>query len=214
MNWLDVLIIIALGTSVAIGVLRGFVRECFSLASYVIGYLMASGTYAFFAARLYWLIKNPQARIILCFGIIFIVTVILVNLAGRLLRKLISKAKGLSMVDRIVGLIFGFCRGVLILSLIMIPVSLFPVLGSDSIRNSTLAPSLKIVSRELAAWAFSEKNIVKSSGIKNGMDFLKEKVDDGIDSLKKATSAGKTGKDASGISQKDREKLNQLLEKL
>lgn len=234
MNWLDVLIIIALGTSVVIGVLRGFVRECFSLASYAIGYFTASGTYAFFSAHLGGIIKNPQAREILSFGVIFILAVILVNLAGRLLRKLISKAKGLSMVDRSVGFLFGFCRGVLILSLIMIPLSLFPVIGSASIRNSTLAPSLKVVSKKLANWAFSEKNIVNSIEIENGMNFLREKMDGGMDSFRNATQAAKEkasekiGQKAtdsakaskgshgaeSGISEKDRKKLNELLEKL
>lgn len=235
MNWLDVLIIVALGTSVAIGILRGFIRECFSLAAYAIGYLTASGTYAFFSSYLVEIIKNPQAREILSFGVIFILVVLLVNLAGRLLRKLISKAKGLSIADRFVGFLFGFCRGVLILALIMIPLSLFPVIGPESIRNSTLAPSLKLVSKELANWAFSEKNIVKSIEIKKGINFLKEKMDGGIDSFKKATQAAKEtvsekigqkamdpakvgngikGADESGISEKDREKLNKLLENL
>lgn len=232
MNWLDVVIIIALGTSVAIGVLRGFIRECFSLAAYAIGYLTASGTYAFFSPYLGGFIKNPQAREILSFGAIFILVVLLVNLAGRLLRKLVSKAKGLSTVDRLVGLLFGFCRGVLILSLIMIPLSLFPVIGSASIRSSTLAPYLKLVSKELANWAFSEKNMVKSIEIKNGMDFLRDKMDGGLDSLKSATQAAKEqvsesisqkvkdsakgikGADGNGISEKDRQKLNELLEKL
>jgi len=234
MNWLDILIVVAVGTSVAIGVLRGFVRECFSLAAYVVGYLVATGTYVFVAELFTGIIRSPQLREILSFAVIFIIAVVLTNLLGRYLRKLIAKAKGLSLADRVVGLTFGFCRGVLILALVMIPLSLFPALGSDSIRGSSLAPYLMMVSRELSRWAFSEDNVLKSDKIKIRVDTFSETVGGGVNTLKKAAEDAKdkvsekigenilapsTEKDGekrekTGITQEDRKQLNQLIEQL
>ncbi len=235
MNWLDILIIVAVGTSVVIGVLRGIVRECFSLASYLIGYLAATATYTLFSDHLKGIINNPQAREVISFGVIFVIALILVNLVGRLLRKLISKKKALSFVDRMIGLTFGFCRGVIILALLMIPLSLFPVIGSQAIRGSVVAPYLMVASRELSNWAFSDRNVMESLNIKVKMDSLKEKIGGGVESIKKAARnvKGKVSEKLSentlgilkknkkndedkdtGITQKDREKLNQLLEGL
>ena len=234
MNWLDILIVAAVGTSVAIGVLRGFVRECFSLAAYMVGYLVATGTYVFIADLFTGIICSPQIREILSFAIIFILAVVLTNLLGRYLRKLIAKAKGLSLADRLVGLTFGFCRGVLILALVMIPLSLFPAIGSDSIRGSTLAPYLIMVSRELSRWAFSEDNVLKSDKIKIRVETFSETLGGGVDTFKKAAEEAKAkvsekigekilapsteengGKrEKTGITPEDRKQLNQLIEQL
>ncbi len=237
MNWLDIFFIVAVGISVVIGVLRGFVRECFSLASYVIGYLVASGTYTLFAANLHGIINHPQGREIFSFASIFILVVILVNLTGKFLRRLIYKARALSAADRLVGLTFGFARGVLILALLMIPLSLFTAIGSPALRNSTLAPYLINISRELSNWAFSEENMGRSVKFRTRIDIFKKNLSGNINSVKQATKSAKKivaekagtmgGKESTpsqkevkgasenkgtNITQKDREKLNQLLE--
>ena len=114
LNAADWVIITVVGLSMLISLLRGFVREAFSLAGWVLGFVVAM----VFADRLAYLltgfINDATGRDIVAFALLFVLTLIAVALAGKLLRSLVQFA-GLGLLDRVLGMAFGFARGVFIL---------------------------------------------------------------------------------------------------
>ncbi len=99
--------------SVALGVWRGVVGEIIALVAWVL---------AFFAAK--WLgeevaqtfmtgIADPAIRIVAAWVAIFIVVLILMALLRLAVHGLL-KALGLSLTDRLLGIVFGVARGLVI----------------------------------------------------------------------------------------------------
>ena len=220
MNWIDISIIVLLGISVLYSLLRGFIKELFSLAAIIIGVFVASQFYQHLSNYLFRFIRNSIVTDIIGFVIIFIVIAILVSFIGRFVRRLLRKGKALTFIDRLAGGMLGILKGVLILSLILIPINLFPSLGSEMMLKSKLLPYLIVISRELTKLSFTD--IEKKLG---GNPILKEevkkKLSHGMDSVKKTFLDKKewikkrekevrtlTGED---ISENDKAKLDKLL---
>ncbi len=115
----DIVIAVAIAISVVVGLMRGFVKEAISIASLLIA-IWAALRFGYAAGTLSkgWL---NSAELQIWFGRILIFIVILA--VGGLLGWGISKIVRLSAVsgtDRILGVIFGFCRGVLLIAVFII----------------------------------------------------------------------------------------------
>lgn len=99
--------------SLAIGLWRGVIGEIVALLAWVL---------AFFAAKLWGEevariafagLADPAVRIVAAWVSVFVVVLLAMSLARLLLRRLL-KALGLTLTDRLLGLIFGAARGLLI----------------------------------------------------------------------------------------------------
>ena len=91
----------------------GAIREAASLAGWVIAFYVATH---FGDAVAPWLPRSMTegtAGAVILFLVMFIGTRILVWLAGRMARGMVS-AVGLSSLDRLLGAAFGFCKGMVI----------------------------------------------------------------------------------------------------
>lgn len=111
---LDLLILAVVAVSVLIGAVRGFVREAFSLAVWVLAFaaaaLGAREASVFFED---W-IAEEGLRMPVAFGALFLAALILGNLAVRLLGMLVD-ATGLTGLDRTLGTLFGAARALVLL---------------------------------------------------------------------------------------------------
>ena len=114
MTSFDYVVMAIVSASVALGVWRGVVGEIIALAAWVL---------AFFAAR-WWgsevaqviyggLIADPALRIVAAWVTVFVVVLVLMALLRLAVHGLL-KALGLSLTDRLLGVIFGLARGLLI----------------------------------------------------------------------------------------------------
>lgn len=113
MTGLDYALLGVMALSIAWGVWRGLVREVISLAGWVIAFLAANLLAGPLAEYLPRSIENAELRVLLAFIAVFIVVLAVTTLAGALLAKLL-KAAGLGGLDRTLGALFGFARGLLI----------------------------------------------------------------------------------------------------
>jgi membrane protein required for colicin V production len=115
----DILIAVVVVVSVLIGFVRGFVKEAISIASLLIAIWAA----IFFGASVGTISEQwiSSAELQLWFGRILIFVVILTvgGLLGWGLSKLV-RLSVLSGTDRVLGMIFGFCRGALLIGLVII----------------------------------------------------------------------------------------------
>jgi len=115
MNWLDLAMLGLVLLSVVIGLVRGFVQEALSLATWVLAIWLGLSFAADLAALLPAGIENARLRLIIGFAALFIVTL----LAGAVLNTLaghLVKYTGIGGTDRLLGVLFGAVRGVLVLA--------------------------------------------------------------------------------------------------
>ncbi len=114
LNAADWVIVSVIGVSTLASLLRGFVREAFSLAGWVLAFVAALLLSDRLAYLLSGWIADETGRAIVAFALLFVITLIAAGLCGRLLRSLIEFA-GLGAFDRVLGMAFGFARGVFVL---------------------------------------------------------------------------------------------------
>jgi len=111
MNWLDIILIVALFLATFIGFRWGTIRVAVILAGLILGVFLAGRFYSSFADWLH--IGNDTTAKILAFIIIFIAVVAAAVVLAFLLRKTIATIK-LGWADRLSGAILGFIAGAVI----------------------------------------------------------------------------------------------------
>jgi membrane protein required for colicin V production len=120
MNWIDAVILIILILSVVSGFINGFVKEVASLAGLILGIWGAIKFSTYTAGKLYdWFDMSGQYVGIIAFIITFILIVVVIHFIGILADKLIN-AIALGFLNRILGMVFGILKSVLILSVIFV----------------------------------------------------------------------------------------------
>ena len=103
MTTFDIVVYSILGLSVILSLFKGFVKEVFSLLSYLGGYLMASKYQGVFSQLLMESVPSKPIAMLIAFAGIFIVTAIIISITGRIARGLIMSATQLSGFDRLGG---------------------------------------------------------------------------------------------------------------
>jgi membrane protein required for colicin V production len=119
MNWADWAILAILGVSVAISLMRGFVREAMSLAVWLAAFIVAMVFHQQLGLWLTDLIEAPSLRLMAAWLILFVAVLLVGGLVNYLLGQLVD-ATGLSGTDRLLGMIFGGVRGVVVVTVLLI----------------------------------------------------------------------------------------------
>jgi membrane protein required for colicin V production len=132
MNWLDALIVIVLILSLVNGFINGFVKEVASLAALIIGIWGAIKFSTFTAGKLYDYFDMTGHYVgVIAFLITFGLIVVLIHFIGILADRIVN-AVALGFINRILGIVFGLLKSVLIMSVI------FVVLNAIDARRSFL----------------------------------------------------------------------------
>ena len=137
-NWLDCILAAIVVASVVAAMMKGFVQELISLASVLIGLVVAAFGYSRAALWFDDLTKSHEIALGLGFLVLFLGTLLVGALVGLLARKLIKTA-GIQWFDRFLGGIFGLVRGVLVDAILLMAMLAFAI-KPDAVRQSALAP--------------------------------------------------------------------------
>ncbi|GIU08529.1 MULTISPECIES: CvpA family protein [Shewanella] len=144
MVWIDYAIIIVIGLSTLISLVRGFVKEAMSLVVWFAAFFIASQFYLKLATHLTQM-QDEMVRNGVAIAILFVSTLILGALVNYLIGQLVSKT-GLSGTDRVLGLCFGALRGALIVSALLFFMDAFTgAPNTDWWQDSTLVPEFGVV---------------------------------------------------------------------
>lgn len=119
MIWVDIVIPGIIAISALLSLLRGFVREALSLLGWLAAFWIALTFAQDFADLLLTGISAPSLRVVVSFTILFVVTLVVTALVNRLAGSLVSKT-GLSGTDRMIGMIFGIARGVVLVAVLVL----------------------------------------------------------------------------------------------
>ncbi|MBT5462631.1 MAG: CvpA family protein, partial [Gammaproteobacteria bacterium] len=113
---LDWIILAILLVSTILSAFRGFVREALALGSWILAVIVARWFAPALSMHLSPFIDMASARTLMAYGILIIGTLIVCGLLTRVLSELI-RVSGLSATDRLLGMVFGFLRGALVVLL-------------------------------------------------------------------------------------------------
>ncbi|KTC78281.1 CvpA family protein [Legionella brunensis] len=135
--WVDLLIIAVIALSVITGLIRGFVKELIALSVWVLAIWLAFSYSQTLDPWLQKYIQDKTARTVTAFILILVATLIAGGIVNALL-SFILKRSGLSGTDRILGMGFGFVRGVFIVALIMVVIKMTSLPYQEYSSNSKL----------------------------------------------------------------------------
>lgn len=142
---LDWMIIAVVVLSTLLSLKRGFVKEVMSLVTWVVAFIVAVKFTSPLQTLLVDQVQNDQIRYVVAFIALFIATLVLGALVNFVLGSLVQ-ATGLSSTDRIIGMLFGFVRGGLIVVAFISLLSLSPAIEkSDMWKSSQLVPQLVVL---------------------------------------------------------------------
>ncbi|HHQ9289427.1 TPA: CvpA family protein [Legionella anisa] len=141
-QWVDLIFIVIIGLSSITGLLRGFIKEFIALGVWILA-VWAGYTYSgALNPYLQPYIQDQSLRTIAGF-VIVVLGVLIVGGIGNAILGLFLRGSGLGAMDKVLGGIFGFFRGVFILSLI------FAVLSMTSLPYQQYVQSSRIYNQML-----------------------------------------------------------------
>jgi membrane protein required for colicin V production len=137
-NWLDYGILALISVSVLMGIIRGFVREAMSLVTWVVA-LTVGILYCQPVAALFTSISMEGVRLLLAFVLLALTTLIIGGIVSYFLARLINFT-GFNITDKIIGILFGLARGVVVISLMVMLGEATPVKNDVLWKESKLVP--------------------------------------------------------------------------
>lgn len=147
MLWIDILIIAIIALSAVISLIRGFVQEALSLATWIAAFPLAWFFFRPLAVQLAPWIDVQSIRLGVAYGIILIVVLILGALVNHFMKVLVNTT-GLSGTDRLIGVFFGAARGAVVVAVLVLLAGLTPFPNDNWWQASQLIPYFQ----DMALW--------------------------------------------------------------
>lgn len=169
MHSADLVILAVLALSLIFGFIRGFVREIFALAGWILAIIIARWFNEPLAAWLAPMVGTPSVRLVLAYGSLFFGTLVACSLFAYAL-SLAVRAGGLSLLDRVFGGVFGVLRGALLV-LVALMLSA-PFVKQDAWFKESQLPKAflkyELLARDLQTKALHLVNSAKPESITPG----------------------------------------------
>lgn len=160
MNWVDIVILVIIALSAGLSLMRGFVREALSLLGLVVSFWVAIRFSHDLSNLMAGWIDSATARQVVAFVLLLVITMIASALVNYLAGQLIKKT-GLTSTDRMLGVIFGVARGVVVVAILVLLAGLMQSIPSEPWwQQSMLMPHFQ----EAAIWMrdFLPPNVAKN----------------------------------------------------
>ncbi|MBE9560858.1 MAG: CvpA family protein [Proteobacteria bacterium] len=137
MTVVDVVVIFVIFLSALFSLIRGFVKEAISLATWIIAIWLAATFAPKLAAALPGSIESEAVRLAIGFGVLFVLTLVVGAIVNTLVNQVVKKT-GLSSADRIFGVAFGILRGGLIIIVFVVIGGMTPLPDAEWWQSSIL----------------------------------------------------------------------------
>lgn len=152
-NWVDVVLGGAVVISALVGIARGLIKEVLSLLAWIIA-IWVAWKFADMVAEKYirGLIDDPTISYLAAFGGLFLVSMFALGLFNMLVSSFLASS-GLGGIDRMLGMVFGLLRGLIIAAgLVFIGKFIPPIQEMRVWEESKLQPTFA----SLAEWGITK----------------------------------------------------------
>ena len=176
MTTFDIVVCSILGLSLLSSLFKGFVKEVFSLLSYLGGFLLAIKYQGDFARVLMEAISSRPIAKVISFVTIYVLAYTIISLMGKVVRGMLVSGTKLSMFDRLMGGVVGFGRGMVIVIAVTFPLQFFPEIMKKVTKDSETIPylvkALTFVNQNIGNFKF--QNPLTDFNIDKAKEKLKE----------------------------------------
>ena len=144
---LDILAVAIVGISFVRALLKGLIPELIALAAAILGLLLAVNSFSAVSPMLERIGIGTVLSELVAFVGIFLACIIAGSLLSSLLNQFIS-ALNMKWFDRLLGGVFGLLRGWLIVAVIFLALTVFPV-SNDLVRGTVTGEYFLVVTNKL-----------------------------------------------------------------
>lgn len=148
MNSTDYIIMGVVSISVVFSVVRGFLKEAISLIAWIAAFWLAFKYISVGAGYLEGRVASANLRLGISFCVIFLFVLLVGGIINYFFAKFVKKT-GLSAIDRFLGVFFGLTRGLVVVSLALLLLSVSPASHEPWWRDSVLVPCFAPLSKWL-----------------------------------------------------------------
>ncbi|MBT3178614.1 MAG: CvpA family protein [Desulfobacula sp.] len=157
MNTFDIVIIVVISFCLIRGIFKGLIGEISGIIGVYAGFYGAYTYYPLIAVYAREWIENTDTRNLIAFFILFCGILIIVSLISVLIHKFLKFAF-LGWLDRILGLVFGGAKGILIVSVFFIMITTFLPKSSNILTGSQFSPYVAQVSKAMTFFVSKNKS--------------------------------------------------------
>ena len=151
MTAFDFMVIGVVGLSTVLAFVRGFVRVVVSLLAWVVAAVAALHFSEKVGSLLPDLGETAVTRYVVAFTLILVVVLIVGALVSYVLARLV-RAVGLGFLDRLLGALFGFARGILIAVILVLFAGLTTAPRTEWWQNALMSPTFTTAALALRPW--------------------------------------------------------------
>jgi membrane protein required for colicin V production len=151
MTIFDYVVLGIVSVSVLLSITRGVVREIVSLLGWVTAFFVASHYAINFEPLLPQTVEDESLRMLIVFVMTFFVALVVVMMGSMLLSKLV-RSVGLGLIDRIMGAVFGFARGLFVILIIVLAAGFTALPEQPFWQQALLSEPLEMIVIQVIPW--------------------------------------------------------------
>jgi membrane protein required for colicin V production len=159
MTVFDYAVLVIVGLSILLSVIRGLIREVLALLAWVVAFIAANLLGGRLAKLVPHAIPTEELRLLAGFVSVFIVALLLMSLVAMAVSRLAKRA-GLGVEDRMLGSLFGLLRGLLVVVVLVLLAGLTSLPKQRVWRDAVFRPPLQAIAVQVRQWLpadFSER---------------------------------------------------------
>ena len=145
---IDTFFIFIILASVFIGFLKGFIKEIISISALLLAAWVSTNFGSYFGSYFAPWINEPVGQLWAGYLFSFIVVIFMGMITARILSKIFRLSVSVK-IDRIMGAVFGFCRGAILLAIIVLGGQLTNAVEKEWWVNSQYIPYAKLLADKL-----------------------------------------------------------------
>ena len=151
MTLFDYAVLLIIGVSILLSIMRGFMREVMALLAWVVAFWVANLFTDQVAPQLPAAIPSPELRYLAAFALLFLATLLVMMLLAIAMSQFM-KMIGVGPWDRTLGAVFGLARGLIIVLVLVLMAGLTSLPKQPIWKNAMLSAPLEALVKTIQPW--------------------------------------------------------------
>ncbi len=151
MTIFDYAVLVIIGLSIILSVMRGLVAEVLSIAGWIAAFFVAKTYTTEILPMMPQDIPSESLRVLAAFLVLFLATLLVTTLLAIALSAILKKI-GLGLLNRLLGALFGIVRGLLIVCIIVFLAGLTDIPKDARWRNAMFSAPIEAMVINMLPW--------------------------------------------------------------